>query len=121
MSHKDREEPQGSLKTIAVKIQEKKNAAMVALPGGNPPTEASPDSACKPYKGSKVAVGLGECQMEEAAGLEPRSCPALVCKGDYNRRKCVDHTVDPGREKKPKAIQYMRATTAGRRELAIAR
>ncbi len=44
------------------------------LPGGNPPTEASPDSAYKPYKGSKVAVG-GGCQMEEAAGLVPRSCP----------------------------------------------
>ncbi len=116
MSHKDREEPQGSLKTIAGKIQEKKYAAMVALPGGNPPTEASPDFAYEPCKGSRVAVG-GECQMEEAAGLEPRSCPALVCKGDYNRRKCVDHTVDPGREKKPRAIQYMRATTAGHLEL----
>ena len=39
---------------------------MVALPGENPPSEASPDYAYKPYKGSKVAVG-GGCQTEEAA------------------------------------------------------
>ncbi len=36
--------------------------------------ETSPDSAYKPYKGSKVVVG-GGCQMEEVAGLVPRSCP----------------------------------------------
>ncbi len=47
---------------------------MVALPGGNPPSEASPDYAREPYKGSKVAVG-GGCQTEEAAGLVPRSFP----------------------------------------------
>jgi len=37
---------------------------------GNPPSEASPDYAYKPYKGSKVEVE-GGCQMEEAAGLVP--------------------------------------------------
>ena len=42
---------------------------------------------------------------------------ALVCNGESIRRKCMGHTVDPGREKKPRASQDMRATTAGRQEL----
>jgi hypothetical protein len=49
---------------------------MVASPGENPPSEASPDFAYEPYKGSRVAVG-GECQTEEAAGLVPRSFPRV--------------------------------------------
>jgi hypothetical protein len=42
----------------------------------NPPSEASPDFAYEPCKGSRVEVG-GECQMEEAAALVLRSFPVL--------------------------------------------
>jgi hypothetical protein len=56
---------------------------MVASPGGNPPSEASPDFGYEPCKGSRVAVG-GECQMEEAAGLVLRSFPVL-CNYAWSR------------------------------------
>ena len=47
---------------------------MVASPVENPPSEASPDFAYEPCRGSQEAV-IGECQKEEAAGLEPSNFP----------------------------------------------
>ncbi len=63
--------------------------------------------------------------LPEGKGI---SCPeswvtlkSLVCNGENIRRKCMDHTVDPGRVEKPRGSQYMRATTAGRRDLELGR
>jgi hypothetical protein len=54
---------------------------MVASPVENPPAEASPDFAYEPCRGSKEAV-IGECQKEEAAGLEPSNFPVpCSCAG----------------------------------------
>ncbi len=47
---------------------------MVASPVENPPSEASPDFAYEPCKGSKEAV-IRECQKEESAGLAPSNFP----------------------------------------------
>ena len=70
-----------------------------------------------------MTVGLALVTLDGRRGI---SCPAswvtlqaLVCNGESIRRKCMGHTVDPGREKEPRASQYMRATTAGRRELDL--
>ncbi len=45
---------------------------MVASPVENPPCESSPDFVYEPCRGSKEEV-IGECQKEEAAGLEPEN------------------------------------------------